>query len=44
MAPKVEAALSFLRAATSADATAVITSPERLLDAVRGEAGTRIVR
>jgi len=41
MGPKVESALRFLR---DGGREVIITSYERLLDAVRGEAGTHIVR
>jgi carbamate kinase len=41
MGPKVESALRFLR---NGGHEVIITSCERLLDAVRGEAGTHIVR
>jgi carbamate kinase len=40
MGPKIEAALSFL---AGGGGEVVITSPEKLLDAVHGRAGTRIV-
>ena len=40
MGPKIESALRFLRAGGR---EVIITSYERLLDAVRGEAGTHIV-
>jgi carbamate kinase len=40
MGPKVESALRFLR---NGGHEVIITSYERLLDAVRGEAGTHIV-
>jgi carbamate kinase len=41
MGPKVQSALRFLR---DGGREVIITSYERLLDAVRGEAGTHIVR
>jgi len=41
MRPKVEAAVAFLEAGGS---SAIITNPENLTRAVRGEAGTRFVR
>jgi carbamate kinase len=41
MGPKVESALQFLR---NGGAEVIITSHERLCDAVRGDAGTHIVR
>ena len=40
MGPKIEAAIRYLR---SGGAEVIITSPERLLDAVDGKAGTHIV-
>jgi carbamate kinase len=40
MGPKVEAALAFLRGGGRA---AIVTSPERVVDALSGRAGTRIV-
>jgi carbamate kinase len=40
MGPKIESALSFLAGGGS---EVVITSPEAFLEAVRGQAGTRIV-
>ena len=41
MGPKIESALRFLR---GGGREVIITSYERLLDAVRGDAGTHIVR
>jgi carbamate kinase len=40
MAPKIEAAVSFLR---SGGKLAIITSPEHVLSAVRGQHGTRLL-
>ena len=40
MAPKVEAVVAFLEAGGH---TAIITNPENLSKAVRGEAGTRFI-
>ncbi len=42
MGPKVDAVIRFLDGATVAGATAAITSAERVVDAVRGRAGTRV--
>ena len=41
MGPKIESALRFLR---NGGREVIITSYDRLLDAVRGEAGTHIVQ
>jgi carbamate kinase len=44
MGPKIEAALRFLRDGRKPDAFVLIASCERVLDGLRGETGTRIVR
>jgi carbamate kinase len=43
MQPKIEAAIRFLDQSTSPQAYALITSPEHLRRALKGETGTRIV-
>ncbi|MEZ4612536.1 MAG: carbamate kinase [Caldilineaceae bacterium] len=44
MKPKIEAALRFLRSSLVPQAATIITNPDNLMRAVRGESGTRIVR
>ena len=44
MKPKIEAALRFLRSSRKPEAATIITNPDNLMRAVRGESGTRIVR
>jgi len=44
MKPKIEACIRYLRQSTKLDAVAIITNPANLGRALRGEAGTRIVR
>ena len=44
MQPKIQACVEYLKRATAPDAYALITNPENLLRALRGESGTRIVK
>jgi len=44
MQPKIEACIRFLERSTNPDAYAIVTNPENLARALRGETGTRIVR
>ncbi|NJN82032.1 MAG: hypothetical protein HC802_06945 [Caldilineaceae bacterium] len=44
MRPKIEACIRYLRSSQIADPIALITDPENLARALRGETGTRIVR
>lgn len=44
MLPKIEACISFLERSRKPGATAVITNPENLARALRGETGTALVR
>jgi len=44
MLPKIEACINFLAQSTKANAAAIITNPENLARALRGETGTRITQ
>lgn len=44
MQPKIEGCIDFIEATTATDASAIITSPDHLVDALRGISGTRISR
>lgn len=44
MGPKIEAAISFLETSTKSNAEVLITTPEKLLQALEGRSGTRITK
>lgn len=44
MLPKVEACIRFIERSENPDAYAIITNPENLARALRGETGTRVIR
>lgn len=44
MGPKIEAAISFLEASTKSNAEVLITTPQKLRQALDGQSGTRITR